>query len=1205
MMNPTEMAYGNELVRIKVDVPGDISRDAYTVTEDGKEVPWQVEELEGKRCIWVATDMAAGQTHAYRLQKGRAARSKPLVNIEKRGEWWMLENGLMAVRVPSGEGKEVGQFGPVGQVRLPDGKWVGRSFWKTDRKLKAFRSELIGDGTVFGKIRVRYEFEGMGGLFNETPSFYQADVTLGPGRNHATIEESFAMGRWDYWEIDIAYGWDAREAMMGAPGVQSNFRGTLEVGQTRMHDTLLNLIPRWSQAFDDDPHFGVGNASAAVGAITCRAGKWLWPYEGMIEVKVKESADYAGLRCPTWRGKRYWYLFAGTRESWPNWKVFDAYAKRHAVYGLDKLHQEYILDWPGLKPPPANTNLTPEQVVAWGSGAGRFCLRDRAYAGWGPSDARWGVEDHPIKTLTRIQDQFDPDTYGTHWLYYSPENPNFFSHWLHGMFGGLEKLKEHPQFDAIRLLAEQKALEESYFGVTMPGGAGQECFGYMARGGWAGRLKKCEHLGCRYVEELRKRNQAAASYIFKTSYPLADGTRRMNPGGDTHPPGGDVFAGAISFGVPTDATVLASEEFPGFGAVLRNRPGTPYETYFSFKSGPNRGHFHGDQLAFHYCAYGRPVAVDHHCSYAPRAGQEHMHNRVAFFTDKLPYANMDGYERLIAFRASPEADVAIGQVESERLRVAREFPPEDWDCSYPQEVFGKPLEYRRTVVMMKGTPDARNGLPDYVVLRDQYRADRPLGAAYCLHVNAPGTLVLEVNEDGGGEADGQTAAFTDPRFDFGRAKLPEGCTLALDRLEGTTRHAITSVTQRVLNLRDIPAKGKDIPYRVLDSEGKPLVARPARYATVGADGAFRDAQGGFARAGVRPGWVALVNVGLDRRLVIREVEDNALRFETPLPPGHYSRYRVLKSLARVEENRIAFENVTLYRVQPEQARFVPFPWTHRNGGLEETQGVRLERNASSGEFVTVLMPNRVRKADVARLTLVDAIRRDEREERAREPVWKTYDLLALLTWDNGKLQGTAMFRTPEMDSRISCAGTVEGAEEGGELRLNLEVTLSTRGYAGRAKYAVRTKREGATFSGTYEGNLTTDLKSGAQEERKGAVKGAWTKDALPPLDLYAPTEPTAVTAIPGGVRVGDDEIVFAGGIDDNDETAYVSVKRGGQEVLRLTGRDVDLNRPQGDIGLFVPDAGYPFGAIPDWLIRQRNKVPAWHEESWPPTRAKR
>ena len=30
-----------------------------------------------------------------------------------------------------------------------------------------------------------------------------------------------------------------------------------------------------------------------------------------------------------------------------------------------------------------------------------------------------------------------------------------------------------------------------------------------------------------------------------------------------------------------------------------------------------------------------------------------------------------------------------------------------------------------------------------------------------------------------------------------------------------------------------------------------------------------------------------------------------------------------------------------------------------------------------------------------------------------------------------------------------------------------------------------------------------------------------------------------------------------------------------------------------DLGLFVPDAGYPFGVIPDWLIRQRSQVPDW------------
>jgi len=45
-------------------------------------------------------------------------------------------------------------------------------------------------------------------------------------------------------------------------------------------------------------------------------------------------------------------------------------------------------------------------------------------------------------------------------------------------------------------------------------------------------------------------------------------------------------------------------------------------------------------------------------------------------------------------------------------------------------------------------------------------------------------------------------------------------------------------------------------------------------------------------------------------------------------------------------------------------------------------------------------------------------------------------------------------------------------------------------------------------------------------------------------------------------------------------------------MATLTGRDIDPDRSQGRIGLFVPDAGYPFGDIPDWLIRQRaNSVP--------------
>jgi hypothetical protein len=72
------------------------------------------------------------------------------------------------------------------------------------------------------------------------------------------------------------------------------------------------------------------------------------------------------------------------------------------------------------------------------------------------------------------------------------------------------------------------------------------------------------------------------------------------------------------------------------------------------------------------------------------------------------------------------------------------------------------------------------------------------------------------------------------------------------------------------------------------------------------------------------------------------------------------------------------------------------------------------------------------------------------------------------------------------------------------------------------------------------------------------------------------------------VKVGDDEVNFAGDAPTaGDSIEHVVVKRGGKPTLALSGKDIDLERSQGDIGLFVPDAGYPFGEIPDWLIRQR------------------
>ncbi len=122
------------------------------------------------------------------------------------------------------------------------------------------------------------------------------------------------------------------------------------------------------------------------------------------------------------------------------------------------------------------------------------------------------------------------------------------------------------------------------------------------------------------------------------------------------------------------------------------------------------------------------ASVDHMCSYAPRAGQEHMHNRLSFGTADMPHANMDGYERLIAFATGERVDVAVAQVASLRLRRVTPLPPEEWDARVDVLPLDGELVYRRTAVFVRSEEG------DYLVLRDQYRAPRELTATYNLHV---------------------------------------------------------------------------------------------------------------------------------------------------------------------------------------------------------------------------------------------------------------------------------------------------------------------------------------------------------------------------------------------------------------------------------------------------------------------------------------
>lgn len=894
LTNPTGKTYENEVVRLKIGLPSSAKQGDYVVKADGTEVLGQVGEHEGRKWMYVVASLAEGQSIEYSVGRGRPG-GKSLVLLKSGSGVHELSNSRFAVKVPAAaSGEKIPA--PILAVRGANGKWVGGAFWQTERKLKGFSTEVLGSGPIFAKVRLKYEFEGTAGLSDDVPSFATVDVTVLPGVQHAVIEESHEMDRGDYWEFDAAAAWKPRRAIciphsggFERPNLGAWPPDSLKVGQTRMGDRLLNLMPRWTQAYDEGWFFAANDGRDAVGAMVCRAGRWHWPHNNMIEVRVKETADYAGLRCPTWKGRRYWYLVAGPTGLFADGGA-KSYVRHHAFEPLDKLHHEYILDWPGLEKLLGDGKKPPR--------LGRFSGKDFFDGGMNPTGPMRGFGRNAVRdignqgnldTLTLTQVLLDTDCYGSYWNFWSSENPNFFTDFVRGPIAMTTQLKEHPRFKELAAAAEQKFHEDLYHSITLPGGAGQECPGYVAHAmkAWSDLAPACkQHLG--FDPTRWPRFRAGASFLVHLSQPIAPGERRCHPGGDTHPLGPDVFEVAAKYGVREDVKRFKTEELPGFGVVFRNKPGTAEETYLALKSGPNRGHYHGDQLSFHYCADARQVAIDHMCSYGPRAGQEHMHNRVAFHTEQLPWANMDGFERVIALKTSADVDVAVGQVESDRLRTTTEYPPEGWDVYLPEQPLDVPLKYRRTIVCLK------NRGKDYFVIRDQHVGPK-LKATYCLHV------------------------------------LSDKC--------------------------------------------------------------------------------------------------------------------------NAKSNTVEFGNVTLFCAHPKEFALGRHDWNferkNRDGSMilkEHTKGIRLTVEGQSSEFVTVLYPGG---------------------------------------------------RPPKMES------------------------------------------------------------------------------------------------IEGGVRIGDDEITFAGGVDDDDATTYVTVSRGGKTVVQLTGRDVDMDRSQGEVGLFVPDAGYPFGEVPDWLIRQRSKVPDW------------
>jgi len=79
---------------------------------------------------------------------------------------------------------------PIQAVRLADGKWIGKGWWKTELPCVGYRGTLVEQGPVFARVLLEYDFAD-----GEARRTYRATVELSAGQDVAIVSEEFDLSK--------------------------------------------------------------------------------------------------------------------------------------------------------------------------------------------------------------------------------------------------------------------------------------------------------------------------------------------------------------------------------------------------------------------------------------------------------------------------------------------------------------------------------------------------------------------------------------------------------------------------------------------------------------------------------------------------------------------------------------------------------------------------------------------------------------------------------------------------------------------------------------------------------------------------------------------------------------------------------------------------------------------------------------------------
>jgi hypothetical protein len=172
---------------------------------------WADQTLRKAELSFLVT-LTPDEKASWLLTAGRGRVEQPRSDLAVRNDRNLIElsNSKTGIRLVGGKRTfndpiEAEQIpSPIQRVRLPNGRWIGKGWWKTDVRCTGYSAEVVESGSVFARAKIRYEFEG--------GKFYSATVELNARQDLAVLTEEFNLSE------------GKRYPMSGVDGMKSDQR---------------------------------------------------------------------------------------------------------------------------------------------------------------------------------------------------------------------------------------------------------------------------------------------------------------------------------------------------------------------------------------------------------------------------------------------------------------------------------------------------------------------------------------------------------------------------------------------------------------------------------------------------------------------------------------------------------------------------------------------------------------------------------------------------------------------------------------------------------------------------------------------------------------------------------------------------------------------------------------------------------------------